>query len=87
MGAGDKVKERKIAALSRPALGCALACQKKQNWEYSQVPLSEEAGSPTAGHGSLPGLPPPAPQCLQPNRLEESPRCNPCLCPAAQQRG
>lgn len=38
---------------------CACMLEKKQNWEYSQVPLSEEAGSPTAGHRSLPGLPPP----------------------------
>jgi len=59
-GAGGKVRERKIAALSRPAPGCALARQKTQNWEYSQVPLSEEAGSPAAGRGACQGslLPP-----------------------------
>lgn len=67
-------KERKIAALSRPALGCALARQRAENWEYGQVPLSEEAGRPTAGRGSLPGPPRARPSLPQPHRSGESPR-------------
>lgn len=70
-------KERKIAALSRPALGCALARQRTENWEYGQVPLSEEAGRPTAGRGSLPGPPPRALLSLpQPHGSGESSLCH-----------
>lgn len=56
-GSGDKVKE-KLQLSAGWLEGVHLHSRKKQNWEYSQVPLSEEAVSPTAGHRSLPGLPP-----------------------------
>lgn len=57
-GSGDKVKLK--LQLSAGWLQAVHShARKKQNWEYSQIPLSEEAVSPTAGHRSLPGLPPP----------------------------